>query len=447
MKSRRMRRVKFRFIWDRMRVSLWFVPLVMFLLAVLFAWFMSWVDAQIPNENLDHYRFILSGNTDDLRGTLVSIAGVILTTAGVVFTLLSLPLSTVASQYGSRLLRVFLRDRTTQAVLGMFVFTFVYCLAAALAIPPNKEMVGSPILSVSVGLLLMLATFGSLIILIQHISTMLQAPNIAAAAGRELLDVIRVESRYNSMIPVEGNQEGLETTAKYDEKQGYQVRLNDLGYLQFIDPDLLLALAEEKDLVIQVLRPSNNFIEQNTVVALVWPSNGVNERLVKQIRRSFLIGNQRTPPQDIEFAVNQLVEVAERAMSPAINDPFTAMTCLDYLGIGLARFVQQYDLIGLIYGRGGILRIIFQPQTFEVLLNSAFDMLRHASCDNATVLLYILETLEKIGEGVKSTSVRQELLRHVKLVQEESRAGSLIDTDRKLIQSRGEALQLKLEAV
>ena len=121
-------------------------------------------------------------------------AGTVLATAGVVFTLLTLPLSTVASQYGSRLLRVFLADRTTQFVLGAFVGTFVYCLAAALSIPPLSSGEEAPQLNATVAVYLMVATFGTLILLVQHVSTMLQAPNIAAAAGAELLDVVRASA-------------------------------------------------------------------------------------------------------------------------------------------------------------------------------------------------------------------------------------------------------------
>lgn len=131
MRTRAMRRVTARYTWDRLRVSFWFTPAVMALAAVLLAWIMYWVDDQIPNEVLQDSRFVLAGTVGELRVGLLSIATTVLATAGVVFTLLTLPLSTVAAQYGSRLLRVFLGDRTTQVVLGMFAGTFVYCLAAA----------------------------------------------------------------------------------------------------------------------------------------------------------------------------------------------------------------------------------------------------------------------------------------------------------------------------
>lgn len=174
-----MRRVTARYTWDRLRVSFWFVPAIMALVAVPLAWIMYEIDARIPNELLADSRLVLSGDVDALRSTLVSIATTVLATAGVVFTLLTLPLSTVAAQYGSRLLRVFLRDRTTQLVLGMFVGTFVYCIAAAFTILPAEIEPASPQLTATLGLLMMMATFGSLILLVQHISTMLQAPNIA----------------------------------------------------------------------------------------------------------------------------------------------------------------------------------------------------------------------------------------------------------------------------
>ena len=103
-------------------------------------------------------------------------------------------MSTVASRYGSRLLRLFLGDRTTQWVLGMFVGTFVYCIAAALSIVPSAAQPEGPQVTVTIGLYLMLATFATLILLVQHVSTMLQAPNIAAAAGAKLMEVVSVRA-------------------------------------------------------------------------------------------------------------------------------------------------------------------------------------------------------------------------------------------------------------
>ncbi|MCJ7742036.1 MAG: DUF2254 domain-containing protein, partial [Methanoregula sp.] len=167
-----MSRIAGRHAWDRIRVNFLFIPAVMALGAMLLAWSMYWLDGQIPNEVLNTSRFIVSGSVSELRGYLFGMATTVLTTAGVVFTLLTLPLSTVAAQYGSRLLRIFLGDRTTQFVLGMFVATFAYCICGAMIVPPVEVQPEGPQILTTIGLYLLVASFAALILLIQHISIM-----------------------------------------------------------------------------------------------------------------------------------------------------------------------------------------------------------------------------------------------------------------------------------
>ncbi len=279
----------------------------------------------------------------------------------------------------------------------MFVATFVYCLSAATSIPPVTVQPQGPQVTATVGLLLMLATFASLILLIQHISTMLQAPNIAATAGAELLDVVRAEIPEDVISGDEGSgRERLRDPPHYAlvEADGYAVRVTQVGYIQYIDPVTVLTLARENDLVIRLLCKPGCFVRDGRLVARVWPADRVDERLEGQLRHAFQIGNRRTPTQDVAYAVNQLVEMAVRAMSPAINDPYTAMTCLDYIGDGLALFIRQGEKGSHYYDGKGRLRLLLEPVTFDELLSGAFDMLRHASCDNASVLLHMLEVID-----------------------------------------------------
>ena len=121
------------------------------------------------------------------------------------------------------------------------------------------------------------------------------------------------------------------------------------------------------------------------------------------------------------------------------------MTCLDYIGAGLASFVRQGAISPNIYDSHGQLRFFFDPVTFDELLSAAFDMLRHASSDNVNVLLHMLEIIDVISQDTKLPDDRQNLLRHAILIGEESQAGSLIEEDRTSIHHRSEALQLKLK--
>jgi uncharacterized membrane protein len=297
---------------------------------------------------------------------------------------------------------------------------------------------------------LMLATFATLILLVQHISTMLQAPNIAAAAGEELREIVsagishEVTSGDDAKRGSESRPESEEVPDALAEAEGYPVRARSTGYIQYIDPDILRTLAEEKNLVIRLLRKPGCHVGSGAVLALVWPAGRVDEQAGKLMRRAFQIGNGRTPTQDVEYAVNQLTEMAVRAMSPAINDPFTAMTCLDHVGNGLATFLQQGERGSHYYDRQGRLRLVLEPVTFGELLSAAFDMLRHASCDNASVMLHMLAVIDTIGQNVKTPEACRLLLRHVTLIQAESEAGDLIEQDRQAIQLRGQALRVKL---
>jgi uncharacterized membrane protein len=438
-----MRKATRRYLYDRMKVSLWFVPSVMALAAVLLSWLLGLLDESVPNYILSDSKFIIAGNASEMRAAMLSIAGTVLATAGVVFSLLTLPLSTVASQFGSRLLRVFMRDRTTQTVLGMFVATFCYCLATALSIPNIQSPAGAPQITVTFGLLMMLLTFGSLIILIQHISIMLQAPNIVAAAGSDLLDVVSVEDTElageSRDLTVTGGQR-IDTLV---DSQAYPLRMILTGYIQFVDPEIILNLAKERDLTMRLLRKPGQFIRSGEVAALVWPAATVTDQLAKHLRRGIQVGNQRTPTQDVEYAINQLVEIAVRAMSPAINDPFTAVTCLDYLADGLAKYARYGESNPDFYDDAGRLRLVYEPADLTELLAAAFDMLRHASCDNATVLLAILDAIDDISQETKSPEACQELLRHARLVLAESQAGALVEADKQRIRLRCEMVETK----
>jgi uncharacterized membrane protein len=202
----------------------------------------------------------------------------------------------------------------------------------------------------------------------------------------------------------------------------------------------MLNLAEGADVVVRIVKKPGQFVLAGDQIALIWPGKSAYSRLPARIGHAFLIGRQRTPTQDIQYAVNQLTEVALRAMSPAINDPFTAMTCLDHIGAGLAFFIEQERAPGAYYDSSGRLRLTFEPVTFTELLSAGFDMLRHASCDNAAVLMKMLDTIETIGREIRQEEQLKELLRHVDLVRAESEAGRLVSADKLAIQERCDAL-------
>jgi uncharacterized membrane protein len=439
-----MTRIYLRLVWDRLRASYWYVPAVMALLALLLSELVIWCDALIPNAALIGRRFIISQDPEQARITLAGLATTVLGTAGVVFSLLTVPMSLAASQFGSRLLRLNLRDKTTQFELGVFVGTFTFCLAAALSIPPASIEPEALQLTPSIALFLCLASFGSLLALIHHIGTALQAPNVAASASAELRAVIR------SVAAESGRQSAVERKAEDEavpglvEIEGRPIYAEGVGYIQQVDPGLALPVAQARGLVIRLVRKPGDFVRTGDVVGLVWPPHAADEAVMRRIRGCYRLGNGRTPTQDIEYAVNQLVEVAVRAMSPAINDPFTAMTCLDHLGAGLVLYAEQVAASPYLYDSENRLRVIVDPLTFGELMDAAFNMIRRAGRDNADVLRSMLDAIDTIA--AKASAERQaELLRHVRLVEAEVQANSSIDWDQERVSRRSAELVARLQ--
>jgi uncharacterized membrane protein len=258
-----------------------------------------------------------------------------------------------------------------------------------------------------------------------------------------LLDVVAeaIQQRVTSV------KDDAQSDQNVSQTEGYPLRVRRSGYVQYVDMEYMLAAARENNLVLQLVHKPGAFVWSDDVVALAWPATRISERLAQRLCQAVHIGNCRTPAQDVEYAINQLTEMAVRAMSPAINDPFTAMTCLDHMGHGLALFAQQAAERPQIYGLRGRLRLVCEPVTLDELFSAAFDKLRHAACNDASVLLHMLETIAAVGKQVQSPEVRQKLLRHVSLIQAESEAGALIEQDHEAIHLRGETLQTLLQGV
>lgn len=429
--------------WDQLRASYWFVPLITAVLAFFLGQFILWLDVQTANIKLSISQLIFSGNASEARIILLGLAATILATTGVVFTMITVPLSLAATQFGSRLLRLYLRNRTTQYILGLFVGTFIYCLTVGLSLPPGR-FVEEPQWATAVGLLLSLITFASLLVLIQNIATSLQAPNMVAAASSELHDVIRQSISAAEQIATSGDMADYATLSAQIEQDGAPILGQKRGYVQAIDPELLLPLAVRHNLVIRLVRKPGDFIQHDELIALAWPPQRVNGFVAATIHRSYELGNLRTPTQDIEYAVNQLVEVAVRAMSPAINDPFTAMTCLDHLGAGLALYAEQHrkaEHFTFIYDEESRLRLVVDSLTFTELLDTALNMIRRVSREHADVLLGMLAALETIMHKCTDPEYRAALRLHVQLIEAECQAGSLIEWDKQRVNRHCSLLQ------
>ena len=268
--------------------------------------------------------WVYARGPEGARAILETIAGSMITVAGVVFSITIVALQLASSQFGPRLLYNFRRDTINQVVPGTFIATFVYCL---LVLPTIQGKDGSslvPHLSVAFGIALALVSLGVLIHFIHHIAGSIQAENVVAAVGREL------EGAINGLFPEKGPRCPEEPERSWPEQTAMPlfncgaspVKATASDYVQTIDTDRLISLATKYDLVLRLLYRPGQFVVQGSALALVQPEECMDDKLAERINAAYTVGVQRTLVQDVEFPVNQLVEIALRALSPGVNDPF-----------------------------------------------------------------------------------------------------------------------------
>ena len=428
-------------LWDSLKSSYWFIPLVMMALAILLWWGTSTLDYVLSIRDKKNIAWLYISDADSMRTLLLTIAVAIIGVVGVVFTIIMVPLSIAATQFGPRLLRNFLRDTGTQVTLGTFNATFIFCMAVLLQLS-NSGKNHLPQIAVNMALLLGLISFGVLIYFINHVAVSIQAPVLVAKVSKELQAAIRYELHDKPdtfLVDTQPNQVPDLPAAHSI------IPAVTSGYLQVRDDEELLRLAVKHNLVIQIATNPGDFIVENSTLIFTWPETDT-ANLLKPVNAAFIIGVQRTLVQDITFGINELAEVAIRALSPAINDPFTAMTCLDWIGSALCSVCKKTFGETEMYDDKGNLRIIRSSITFADLANAAFNQIREYGNTSTAVTMRLLNTIQVVANCTVTDEQRNVLLHHATLVERGCHFGLREESDRKMITDRFEIIKKMLKA-
>jgi uncharacterized membrane protein len=390
-----------------------------------------------------NFGWTFTGGAEGASAVMGVIAGSMITIAGVVFSMTLVALSLASSQLGPRLLRVFMRDSTTQVVLGTFIATFLYCLIVLRTIRRVEEVAFVPHLSVTFGVLLAVVSVGVLIYFIHHVSVSIQANVIAARIGKELIEGIDrlFPGQIGPKAPRIPTEPPDAAFIEVFDKEARPVGADADGYLQFIDAEALLALAMEEDLVVRLERKPGNYVVASRPMAMIWPGSRVTDKLTDRVNALFVLGQQRTSAQDIKFAVNQLVEIAVRALSPGLNDPFTAMTCVDHLGAALCRLAVRDMPSPYRLDRKNQLRVIAPAETFPEIIDAAFNQIRQYSRSTAAVTIRLLETIAVVAGFTHRQEDRASLLRHAEMIARGASEGLAEEQDRRVVEERFQAVR------
>ena len=408
--------------WRRevLRTNLWLVPAIEIIAAVILFIITYALDRAAYDGVFKVPGWAISGSPDVARTVLTAIAAAVITVIGVVFSIVIVALTLTSTQFGPRMLRNFIRDRGTQITLGTYVASFVYAVLTLGSVGQGSHGSFVPHISVTVTLVLMLADVAVLIYFLHHIAIQIQLPQVIASIAGDLQSAIELQAG-DPTAGADARTAALLIAGM--DGEGGAVAAPRSGYLQFIQHDTLITIATEVDAVIHVRYRPGHFIIQGTEYATVWPPEATSQ-VARELARAHVTGPYRTLAQDVSFGIDQLVEICIRALSSAINDTFTALTCIDWIGDSLTKVTGRWQPTRIYRDASGAVRVIATEVTWERLVQRAFEKVRQAGRGMPAVLIRQLDALARIMERTTVPQDRQVLLDQAAMIERLS-AGSV----------------------
>jgi uncharacterized membrane protein len=390
---------KLRTLWHDVVDSLWFLPGMLTLaggtLAVLLVRHNNSILGDI---NAEDVWWVFGGSPDGAMSVLQAIAGSIITVTGVVFSVTIIALQLASSQFTPRVLRQFTADRANQAVLGVFIATFTYSLITLRTVRSGEvsdEFV--PAVAVTGAVVLALVSIGFLIFYINHIARSIQAAVVINSITSSTLEV--VAGVFPDTVPSSDDPEAptAEDMTPEREVEAYEVRATRAGYVQAIERGSLAAQGAEHDLLIRMEVEIGEFVLPGQVVMRVWPSSPMPAALSGELFDGLILGIERTPHQDVEHGLIEMMDIAVKAMSPSVNDPTTALNCIHRLGELLLDIAWRERGDRVEKDDAGTVRVIVRRPRLDAMVDLAFHQIRHYSAENATVMVELIDTLSQLA--------------------------------------------------
>jgi uncharacterized membrane protein len=404
--------------WEELRTTFWVVPSILIVVSVLLFLVTFEVDVAAHYGHLTLPVWIRTGSADAERQVLIAIAAAVITVIGVVFSITILALTLASQQFGPRMMRNFVRDIGNQVTLGVFVGTFVFSVLALVSIN-SVSTTFVPYLSTSVAEALLLLDLGVLIYFIHHIAKSIQLPEVIAGIADDLMRSIDAE--FPDSVGSEESATRLRAGRSVPElltlmeEDGAVVPSQVSGYIQYVGYAQLISIATRTDSVIRLEHRPGHYLATGRPLAFVWPQAAAPQ-VALALSKAHVTGPHRTLVQDPVFAIDQLVEIAIRALSAAVNDTFTALTCIDWLSAGLGRVSGRVLDEGVYRDSSGKVRLIEFDPSYARMVNRAFDKIRQGASAMPAVLIRLIDSIGSIVLDTTSAEQRTVLRRQADMV-------------------------------
>ena len=402
---------RLRSFWLNVNASYWFYPGLFSAIAALAAIGTVWLDRNGFAEWLNNVAWIQPSRPEGARTVLTVIAGSMIATAATVFSITIAAVAYASGTYGPRLLTNFMEDKGNQISLGVFIATFVYALMVLRVVRSEDERAPSemdavattlpgftPQLSLLVATSLALFAVAVLVYFLHHIPASIRINTVLAGIGRRLIHDVR--NRY----PTDG--EGREPR---HQSAGVPVAAIATGYVMIIDFDTLDEIAERHGSTIALKVRTGDFVHPDVVLVELSGAEPT-DAIADDIRDCFSTGGMRTATQDLEYLIDEIVEIALRALSPGINDPFTSITAMHWLSAAMAELSRRDLDRGPEQEDYSWDRVQPLDDGYEHFLARGFGVIRASAAADALASQNFLKSLYSAASTCKSDGRRDVLL-------------------------------------
>ena len=331
---------------------------------------------------------------------LSAIATSVMTVVSIVFSILLMTLTLGSMQFSPRILISFTRDKGTQWTLGVFLGTFAYCIAA-LPVARTMPKPFAPVGTVLGAMALAFLCVAWLLYFIHHIAQAISVNHIVDRIATE------TEAAIDQLMPDPVQPHFGATQQPVDSDDEAFVVSTVSGYIRFLDVQRLLAIATDNKFTIRVIRRIGHFVPAGAPLLAYSSKRPIPAEITVALRGVFDIGPTRTLEQDVEFGVLQIVDIALKAISPAVNDPSTAISCVDQLGRILIRVAGREPPESNYFHPPGTLRVTVQWLTFDRFLDTAFEQIRAYAKNDLAVNLRMMRSLLDIAFTVSDKACRE----------------------------------------
>jgi uncharacterized membrane protein len=379
--------------WDRIRSGVWQLPVAMMLAGVLLFQAMVWLDSVLGEDDLLRVLWAHSGTGDDARNLLSVLVSAMMTMATLVFSMTIVSLSVAASQFGSRLVRSYVRDTKSKVTLGIFAMTIIYLLLALRVVSGEMPAAAVPHVTVTLGLVLSVICVMAMVVLLHMVAHAIVVDEVIRRVGADLEESIRSMPR-----KAEGVAAPAPSPPEAFPGSKHPLLAASEGYIEAVRYERLAKIGQERNVFVSLMLMAGDFVAKGDRMGtfhVAGAAGGVDE-LGSELAACVLIGKERTPVQDLAFSIRHLVDVALRALSPAINDANTARVVIDRLRGALTRLFQRQLPAGRYADEKGIVRVVARRHTYVDHIAHALDPIRHSATSQPVVVVTLLESLAKL---------------------------------------------------